>query len=65
MSLIFEIYNGETDNLIYKTYLELGKGVNYFISTSYNINENFYNFRVKSYENEKLIHDEKIHLKLK
>ena len=65
MNLVFEIYNGEKNNLIYKTYLELSKGVNYFISISYKPEEDFNAFLVKTYENDNLIHEEKIHLKVK
>ena len=64
----FEIYN--TDGvLIYTTNLDLVKDFNYFIAPSYLVrfdeDPNFYNFRVKVYENSELIHDEKIHLKIK
>ena len=64
----FEIYNGHTDDLIYRDVLNLKPGVNYWMSAPYakrfNESPNFYNFRVKVYEDYNLIHDEKIHLRL-
>jgi hypothetical protein len=45
------------------------KDVTYFIGImpeiSFDSDPNFYNFQVKMYENSRLIHNEKIHLKLK
>lgn len=61
----FEIFNGEDDFLIYKTTLDLFEDTNYYMAPVYKMDDFFYNFRVKAYENGILIHDEKIHLKLK
>ena len=65
----FEIYNSDTNSLIYRTVLNLSQGVNYFMAPSqvvrFDDDPNLYSFRVKAYEDSKLIHDEKIHLKLK
>ena len=61
----FEIFNGEDEHLIYKNTMDLHEGINYYISPFYEIDDLFYNFRVKVYHEDSLIHDEKIHLKLK
>jgi hypothetical protein len=61
----FEIFNGEENSLIYKTILDLSEDVNYYMAPIYKIDDFFYNFRVKAYVDDILIHDEKIHLKLK
>jgi len=65
----FEIYNGDTDELIYSVNMDLVKSYNYFIAPPYEIpydeNTNFNSFKIKVFEGGKLIHNEKIHLKLK
>jgi len=66
----FEIFNDDTNELIYSGSLSMQRGVNYFISPSsvfgkFDLQENFYTFKIKVYEHKKLIHNEKLHLKLK
>jgi hypothetical protein len=43
----------------------MGKNVNYFMAPSYKPEDDFNSFLIKAYENNSLIHEEKIHLKLK
>jgi hypothetical protein len=65
----FEVYNGDTDEHIYSVNMDLVKSYNYFIAPPYEIpydeNTNFNSFKIKVFEGGKLIHNEKIHLKLK
>lgn len=63
MDLVFEIYNSDNNSLIYKTQISVGKYVNYFMAPSYKPEDSFNSFLVKTYENDVLIHEEKIHLK--
>jgi hypothetical protein len=69
MNVDVEIYDGETNRFLYATRLDMVKDVTYFIGImpeiSFDSDPNFYNFQVKMYENSRLIHNEKIHLKLK
>ena len=50
----FEIYNGETDELIYSVNMDLVKNYNYFIAPPYEIpyddNPNFKSFKIKIFE---------------
>lgn len=64
MNVEFKIYNGVTDDHIYTTFLNLVKGVNFYMAPFYEINDDFINFRIEAYENGFLIHNEKIYLKL-
>jgi hypothetical protein len=66
----FEIYNDDDMSLIYSTKLPILRDINYYMSPStsygnFNDNENFYAFNIKVYEFGKLIHNEKLHLRLK
>jgi hypothetical protein len=65
----FEIYNGDTNQLLCIHELSLERNINYFIAPPheipYDLQENFNSFLIKIYEFNKLIHNEKIHLKLK
>lgn len=66
----FEIYNDDNMSLIYSTRMPLARGTNYYMSPSphygnFSENENFYAFNIKVYEFDKLIHNEKLHLRLK
>ena len=66
----FEIFNDDTNELIYSGNLSMVRGVNYYIAPSlvfgnFDLQENFYTFKIKVYEHKKLIHNEKLHLKLK
>lgn len=63
MNLLFEIYNSDGNFLIYKTHIDIDKNINYFIAPSYKPDDNFNSFLIKAYENDILIHEEKIHLK--
>ena len=63
MNLIFEIYNSDNNLLIYKTHISVGKNINYFMAPSYNPEDSFNSFLIKAYENDTLIHEEKIHIK--
>jgi hypothetical protein len=69
MNVHVEIYNGETQEFYYQTPLEMIRGLTYFIGIlpeiSFDVNPDFYNFQVKMFENNRLIHNEKLHLKLK
>jgi hypothetical protein len=69
MNVDVEIYDGETNRFLYATRLDMVKDVTYFIGImpeiSFDSDPNFYNFQVKMYENSRLIHNQKIHLKLK
>jgi hypothetical protein len=64
-NLMFEIYDGDTNNLIYRTFMNLSPGVNYYIAPNFIPPDNFYNFLIKVLSFENLVHEEKIHLKLK
>jgi len=64
MNLVFEFYN-DNNILIYKTKIEISKNINYFMAPSYKPYDNFNSFLIKTYENDILIHEEKIHLKVK
>ena len=64
MNLVFEFYN-DNNILIYKTKIEISKNMNYFMAPSYKPYDNFNSFLIKTYENDILIHEEKIHLKVK
>lgn len=57
MNTHFEIYDN-FNNMVYSTHISLSKDINYFISTK----NNNIAFRVKSYIDNLLVHDEKIHL---
>jgi hypothetical protein len=63
-----EIYNGETGQYLYRSELQMVRGTTYFIGIlpeiPFDSDPNFFNFQVKIYEHSKLIHNEKIHLKL-
>lgn len=63
MNLAFEIYNSDNNFLIYKTHISVGRNINYFMAPSYNPEDSFNSFLIKAYENDILIHEEKIHIK--
>jgi hypothetical protein len=63
MNLVFEFYNSDNNILIYKTNIGIGKNLNYFMAPSYKPEDSFNSFLVKAYENDVLVHEEKIHLK--
>jgi hypothetical protein len=69
MDVDVEIYNGETGQYLYGSTLNMIKGITYFIGIlpeiAFDLDPNFYNFQVKMYEGTRLIHNEKIHLKLR
>jgi len=69
MNVDVEIYDGESGIFLYSTHLDMIKDVTYFIGImpeiAFDFDPNFYNFQVKMYENSRLIHNQKIHLKLK
>ena len=69
MSVDVEFYNGETGEFLYTSRLDMIKGVTYFIAIlptiSFDFDPNFFNVEVKMFENKRLIHNEKMHLKFK
>lgn len=69
MNVDVEIYNGETGQFLYSSHLEMIKGLTYFIgilpAISFDLDPDFYNFQVKMYEDTKLIHNERLHLKFR
>jgi hypothetical protein len=67
---VFELFNDSDTSLMYSCEMSLSRGVEYFIFPGQehghiDDNKNFHAFRIKVYEHNKLIHDEKIHLILK
>ncbi len=65
MNLVFDIYNADDNFLIYKTQINIGRNINYFMAPSYKPEDDFSSFLIKAYEDDILIHEEKIHLKIK
>lgn len=65
ITIEFKIYNGLTNEHIYSTTLNMSEGIRFFIAPAYTISEDFTNFRIEAYENNILIHNERIHLKIK
>jgi hypothetical protein len=64
----FEIYDSNTNILLFSTHLDMKKDVNYFIQLTgdlFDTKENFHSFLIKVYEYNILIHAELLHLKLK
>lgn len=64
-NLGFEIYDGDSNNLIYRTFMNLSPGINYYIAPNFIPSDSFYSFLVKAIDNGIIVHEEKIHLKLK
>ena len=61
----FKIYNGQSGNLIYETTMDLTSGVEYFIwagSPNFLDIKGFKKFRVEVVSNNKIIHNEFIHI---
>jgi hypothetical protein len=68
MNVDVEIYDGENGNFLLKSELNMLRGVTYFVSVlspvAFDKDENFYSVEIKLVENNQLIHNEKMHLKL-
>lgn len=65
LSLNFKIYNGQSGNLIYETAMDFSLGFEYFIwigSFNFLDLEGFKKFRVEVVANNKIIHNEFIHI---
>jgi hypothetical protein len=63
-SLNFKFYNGDNDNLIYQTILDIAPGINYFCYPGIDFSkiEGFKKFRVEALLNNKVIHNEFLHI---
>jgi hypothetical protein len=69
MSVEIEFYHGDNGAFLYKSNLDMLRGVTYFISilppVPFDLDPNINSIDVKMFEHNKLIHNEKMHLRLK
>lgn len=69
MKVDVQIFNGDTGDYLYHSFLDMQPGLTYFIGImppiSFDADPDFYNFQIKMYENKRLIHNQKLHLKLR
>jgi hypothetical protein len=69
MSVEIEFSHGDNGAFLYKSNLDMLRGVTYFISilppVPFDLDPNINSIDVKMFEHNKLIHNEKMHLRLK